>query len=179
MRDERIIIKKAIDNNPFTKFTREGTVVHNDDCVSWAMNDGSKYFSVNGSLFPYRYAPKSGRLFKIDSQDKVLRTHIASVIAKANDVAPKTETPKKQEVQTSPEKWGKMVTQLDYNGVPEKLPADEYTIEFTCPTCLGTRYVKPTDAFQVKFCKPCQKKAAQAHKNRRARERRAAKKAAT
>jgi hypothetical protein len=52
----------------------------------------------------------------------------------------------------------KMVTQKDYQGNKEKLPADVYTQHLKCKKCGETRYYKQADAFQVKpagLCKPC------------------------
>ena len=49
------------------------------------------------------------------------------------------------------------VTQYAYDGTPETLDAAKYNHKFVCPDCGETRWVKPSDVFQVKYCKPCTK----------------------
>lgn len=47
-----------------------------------------------------------------------------------------------------------MVEQAGYDGNPEQLPSDTYCNKFVCK-CGNVRWVKNSDLFQVKFCKPC------------------------
>ena len=44
--------------------------------------------------------------------------------------------------------------QAGYDGNPEQLPSDTYCNKFVCK-CGNVRWVKNSDLFQVKFCKPC------------------------
>lgn len=46
------------------------------------------------------------------------------------------------------------IVQLDYHGKPEELPKSMYKNMITC-SCGQPRWVKNSDIFQVRFCKPC------------------------
>jgi len=52
-----------------------------------------------------------------------------------------------------------------------------YNTTIPCGECGAVRHIKPSDAFQVERCKPCQRKHRQAIRNAQARAKRPAKRA--
>jgi hypothetical protein len=59
------------------------------------------------------------------------------------------------------------VLQKDYKGNEEKLDSTVYTHFIECPLCGDTRWVKPSDVFQVRHCKPCTLKVRRQRKTQR------------
>jgi hypothetical protein len=67
--------------------------------------------------------------------------------------------------------------QKGYKGETERVDAGLHTHKLVC-ACGNVRWVAPGDVFQVKACKPCTQKKRVERRNRKAREKRAAKRVA-
>lgn len=101
------------------------------------------------------YELKGQRFYQID--DKALRLAFSKGYVEAPEV--------KKVAKDVP---SELVKQLAYDGTKEYVSADLYCNKLRCE-CGNVRWVKNSDLFQVKFCKPCtiiQRR--QANKERRA-----------
>jgi hypothetical protein len=129
--------------------------------------DGTCYFWIEGDTSTYEIKGKrffnvsGGEIRKGENGVAPVKEEIETSSPneeKENDTMKKGKKDvKKPESKTTViPKGGAMVTQLDYNGEKEHLPAALYTNKITCK-CGNVRYVKNSDLFQVKQCKPCVK----------------------
>ena len=113
-----------------------------EKCYFWVKGDdstyelkGKRFFTVSGS--------------EIRKEDIPLPKGNAGAVAPLLKVAPVPEV--KKVIKDVP---SEMVEQAGYDGNTEQLPSDTYCNRFVCK-CGNVRWVKNSDLFQVKFCKPC------------------------
>ena len=113
--------------------------------------DGKVMFQATGEKEVYQL--KGKRFFQVEGMDLL--------DPRLNPEAPKPEAPKPEAPNPEMKKVvvnkGEMVEQLDYKGNIERLPAEQYVNKIMCDNlqCGNYRYVKNSDMFQVKYCKPC------------------------
>lgn len=112
--------------------------------------DGGSFFWVEGDEHS-TYIVKGKRFFNV-SGDEIRKPASESVAKKVSE----RKTKKEKSVVVIP-KGGEKVNQLGYDGEEEELNAVQYCNKIVCE-CGNVRWVKNSDVFQVKMCKPCMKK---------------------
>lgn len=123
--------------------------VEKDDLNTYIVK-GNRFFNVSGGEVRIPSKGESNNATKEDKkEEKTMKTTEKIVAPKA--VAPKTAT----KTVVIP-KGGETVKQLGYKGEEEVLSAVLYCNKVVC-ACGNIRWVKNSDVFQVKKCKPCVK----------------------
>jgi hypothetical protein len=106
------------------------------------------YFRVAGE--DLLYALKGDRFYTVEDttiwQEDVPKSES---LPEAAPIVEAKETPKEKVVLDGP-----FYTQLGYHGEFEEVPSFMYKHLIECE-CGSNRYVKSSDLFQVKYCKPC------------------------
>lgn len=118
--------------------------------------DGKVMFKVTGEKEAYQL--KGKRFFQVEDINLIdprLNLEVPKPEVPKPEI-PKPEIPKPEAKKVVVNKGG-MVEQLDYKGNIELLPAALYVNKIMCDNlqCGNYRYVKNSDMFQVKYCKPC------------------------
>lgn len=112
--------------------------------------DGGSFFWIEGDEHS-TYIVKGKRFFNVSGAE--IRKPASETAAKK---VSERKARKEKSVVVIP-KGGEKVKQLDYDGKEEELNAIQYCNKIVCE-CGNVRWIKNSDVFQVKKCKPCMKK---------------------
>lgn len=114
--------------------------------------DGGSFFWIEGDEHS-TYIVKGKRFFNVSGGEIRMPVDEGAPAIPVKKAAEKKE---KSVVVVIP-KGGEMVKQLGYDGKEEELNAIQYCNKIVCE-CGNVRWIKNSDVFQVKKCKPCMKK---------------------
>jgi hypothetical protein len=127
--------------------------VEKDDLNTYIVK-GKRFFNVSGGEVRVPSKGESNNATKEDKkEEKTMKTTEKAVAPKTTT---KVEAPKAVTKTVVIPKGGEMVKQLGYKGEEELLSAVLYCNKVVC-ACGNVRWVKNSDVFQVKKCKPCMK----------------------
>lgn len=149
-----IILGRWMDEKPFFW-------VENDKFGDTYEVKGKRFFNVSGDVVrsPFFGAPDRGvssvggaKSEVVEPEEKKGENDMQK--AQAAPSKPAKVEPSKPMKTVVIKKGGDMNVQLDYKGNKEEVPAAVYVNKIKCK-CGNVRYVKNSDVFQVKLCKPC------------------------
>jgi hypothetical protein len=149
---KKLLLKDGAGNQVLLAKSRVMTFCYSTDGVEAEVvgNEigGIAYFNVKGEKEVY--ALKGTRFFAMENiaiwQEEAPKPES---LPEAAPVVEAKETPKEKVVLDGP-----FYTQMGYRGEFEEVPSSIYKHLIECE-CGNNRYVKSSDLFQVKYCKPC------------------------